>query len=144
MTEQELLQASEDDYMNAEQFAFFKARLLALRETFVERMNNHRHGENERHADEADKATADETYWLNVQLREREARQINDIDTALKRIRSGDYGWCEDTGEMIGLRRLLANPMAQYCAHAMERRERRARTIGTLGSVRDDDIMTTA
>ena len=129
MTEELILRAPDDDYMSVEQIAFFRDRLLSLRETLVARRDSERVDTRERHADEADMATAEESYWLNVQLREREARQIVDIDEALKRIRNGDYGWCEDTGEAIGIKRLLVNPSTRYSADAMERRERRARTM---------------
>ena len=77
----------------------------------------------ERAADELDRATQEEQYWIQVHMKERESNLIRDIDKALHRIRIGEYGFCDDTGDEIGIRRLLIRPTSLFSAEAQARRE---------------------
>jgi len=130
LTEEELLAAPEDDYMNDEQLAFFQQRLFEMRQSLVDAGDdNEKIGDLdvERAADESDRATQEEQYWIQVHMKERETNLIRDIDKALHRIRTGDYGFCEDTGEDIGIKRLLIRPTSLYTAEAQARRELQTR-----------------
>jgi len=129
LTEEELLTASEDDYMNDKQLMFFQQRLLEMRQSLIDENDNEQIGslETERAADESDRATQEEQYWIQVHMKERASNLINDIDKALHRIRTGDYGFCEDTGEEIGIERLLIRPTSLYTAENQARRELQTR-----------------
>ena len=129
LTEEEIIAASEDDYMNDKQLAFFQQRLLEMRESLIESGENEQIGnlDTERSADESDRATQEEQYWIQVHMKERETNLIKDIDKALHRIRTGDYGFCEDTGEDIGIQRLLIRPTSIYTAETQARRELQTR-----------------
>ncbi len=129
LTEEQILKASEDDYMNGEQLAFFKQRLLDMRQSLVTAGESEQIGdlETERSADESDRATQEEQYWIQVHMKERETSLIRDIDKAIHRIRTGDYGFCDDTGEEIGIKRLLIRPTSKYTAEAQARRELQTR-----------------
>ena len=129
LTEEEIIAAPEDDYMNDEQLAFFQQRLLDMRQSLIQAGENAEIGEldTERAADESDRATQEEQYWIQVHMKERETHLIRDIDKALHRVRTGDYGFCEDTGEDIGIRRLLIRPTSLFTAEAQARRELQTR-----------------
>lgn len=129
LTEEEILVASEDDYMNDEQLSFFKQRLLEMRQSLIDAGENEQIGslDTERAADESDRATQEEQYWIQVHMKERESNLIRDIDKALHRIRIGEYGFCEDTGEEIGIKRLLIRPTSLYTAETQARRELQTR-----------------
>jgi len=130
LTEEELLASSEDEYMNEEQLEFFRQRLLQARaeiEQDIERARNElSNGTNE--ADELDRATAEEERWLSLRISEREGKLLRKIDEALQRIDDGEYGYCEDTGDPIGIPRLLARPTATLSAEAKTRREQLEKT----------------
>ena len=130
LTEEELLKAPEDEYMNEEQLEFFRQRLLQARaeiEQDIERARNElSNGTNE--ADELDRATAEEERWLSLRISEREGKLLRKIDEALQRIEDGEYGYCEDTGDPIGIPRLLARPTATLSAEAKTRREQLEKT----------------
>ena len=79
----------------------------------------------ERASDEADVASREEARQWQLRLLEREKKLLDKIDQALERLARGDYGWCEETGEPIGLRRLLLRPTASLCIEAKESQERR-------------------
>ena len=112
MTEDELRAMPDSQYMSPDQLAFFRDRLLRLREEVLvrERDIRVRLNENLTFADPGDRALAEEARWLDLRLRDREAQLRNKIDASLKLIRDGDYGWCEVSGEPIGVERLLARP----------------------------------
>jgi len=133
LTEPEIVAASEDDYMNDEQLAFFQKRLHEMRQSLVS-SNDNQDMDVERAADESDRATQEEQYWIQVHMKERESNLVRDIDKALHRIRTGDYGFCEDTGEEIGIRRLLIRPTSLYTAEAQARRELQTRQYATSES----------
>ena len=125
-TEAELLSAPSDDYMSARQLAFFRARLEAERDALLDsahRTTLHLQ-EYESPADPADRASLEEDHTLELRVRDRERKLMKKIDEALERIEKGTYGWCEETGEPIGLKRLLARPTATLCLEAQERHER--------------------
>ena len=125
-TEAELLSAPSDDYMSARQLAFFRARLEAERDVLLDsahRTTLHLQ-EYESPADPADRASLEEDHTLELRVRDRERKLMKKIDEALERIEKGTYGWCEETGEPIGLKRLLARPTATLCLEAQERHER--------------------
>ena len=129
-TEEELLNASEEEYMDARQLEFFRQRLLAQREEIENDIARARGelstGENE--PDELDRASAEEERWLSLRISEREGKLLKKIDEALQRIDEGEYGYCEDTGEPIGIPRLLARPTATLSAEAKTRREQLEKT----------------
>ncbi|HEX7381857.1 MAG TPA: TraR/DksA C4-type zinc finger protein [Nevskiaceae bacterium] len=125
-SESELLKMPENAYMNDAQLAFFKARLLKMREELSTRAAEFAtdvHG-SEFLPDPSDRATAEEELWRDARLREREEVMMQKIGDALERIRTKDYGYCERTGDPIGLRRLLARPTATTCIGIKERDER--------------------
>ena len=80
--------------------------------------------EREVFADPADRATAEEEHWLDLRLREREAMFLRKVDDALRRIKEKEYGYCEKTGEAIGIARLLARPTATVCVDIKGQDER--------------------
>ncbi len=126
LTEAELLAMPEADYMNAVQTAYFRARLLQLREELLANAaaTSQHLQQNETPADPNDRATVEEEHILELRVRDRERKLLGKIEATLRRIDAGDYGYCEETGEPIGLRRLLARPTATLCVEAQERRER--------------------
>lgn len=125
LTEAELLKMPAAAYMNAAQLAFFRSRLEALRDEMLSNAANTGAAlkENENFADPNDRASMEEEHMLEQRVRDRERKQLKKINSALKRIDSGKYGWCEETGDPIGLPRLLARPTAEYSIEAQERHE---------------------
>ncbi len=126
LDEVSLLAMPEADYMNAAQLAFFRARLRAMR---AELERNARMTEEHLHGaialpDPNDRATVEEAQALELRVRDRERKLLKKIDEALTRIKDGSYGFCEETGEPIGLPRLLARPTASLSIEAQELRER--------------------
>jgi DnaK suppressor protein len=126
LTEAALLKMPAAAYMNAEQLAFFRTRLEALRDEMLgNAADTGEHlKENENFADPNDRATVEEEHMLEQRVRDRERKLLKKVDAALRRIDSGEYGWCLETGEPIGLPRLLARPTAEYSIEAQERHER--------------------
>ncbi|WP_070989282.1 RNA polymerase-binding protein DksA [Halofilum ochraceum] len=129
-TEEELLNSSEEEYMDERQLEYFRRVLLAQRaeiEADIERARGELStGENE--PDELDRASAEEERWLSLRISEREGKLLKKIDETLQRIDEGEYGYCEDTGEPIGIPRLLARPTATLSAEAKTRREQLEKT----------------
>lgn len=128
MTDADILSMSEDEYMNDVQLAFFKHRLLILEGEMVDNAKKTTQAFQEQDttyiADPSDRATIEEEYALELRTRDRERKLLQKIRSALAMIESGDYGYCEDTGEEIGLKRLIARPTASYSIEAQERREK--------------------
>jgi DnaK suppressor protein len=126
LTEQDILNWQGDDYMNEDHLAFFRERLLAQRaELLANASATSQHlQEQESTSDPADRATLEEEYALELRTRDRERKLLMKIDATLRKIEDGTYGYCEDTGEPIGLARLLARPTASLSVEAQERRER--------------------
>lgn len=132
LSEAELLAASPDDYMSPAQLAFFRQRLLdeekALRGAAEE--TTHHLQDNAAEPDPNDRASAEEEHTLELRVRDRERKLLKKITQSLQRIDDGTYGWCEDTGEPIGIPRLLARPTASLCLEAQERHEQKRRQFG--------------
>ncbi|MBG6289647.1 MULTISPECIES: RNA polymerase-binding protein DksA [Pseudomonas] len=127
MTEQELLAQPGEAYMSEAQQGYFRALLLDQRDELQGRIDEEFQAlqDTERASDEADVASREEARQWQLRLLEREKKLLDKIDQALERLARGDYGWCEETGEPIGLRRLLLRPTASLCIEAKERQERR-------------------
>jgi len=132
LTEAELLKCPKSEYMNAAQLRFFKDRLLALQKEL--RDNAGATTEHLRELsfapDPADRATLEEEHALELRTRDRERKLLKKIDQSLARIEDGSYGFCEETGEPIGLQRLLARPTATLSIEAQERREMKQKLYG--------------
>lgn len=129
LTRESLLAAPEDDYMSRPQLEYFKALLLKERQALLDNAHNTSEHlqKNEATPDWTDRATIEEEHALELRVRDRERKLMKKIDQALARIDSGDYGWCEETGEPIGVPRLLARPTATLCLEAQERHEAQER-----------------
>ncbi|SEQ74494.1 transcriptional regulator, TraR/DksA family [Solimonas aquatica] len=125
-TEDELRAMSDDEYMNEVQLEFFRTRLAQMRQEVLQREMDvkERLHEREMFADPADRATAEEEHWLDLRLRERESLLLKKIDDALRRIEAKEYGYCEKTGDPIGIPRLLARPTATVCVDIKGQDER--------------------
>ncbi len=132
LTEAEILKMSDKDYMNEAQLAFFKHRLEQLRDEILK--NADQTTEHLRETvivpDPADRATIEEEHALELRTRDRERKLLKKVEQSLQRIESGDYGWCEETGEPIGVPRLLARPTATLSLEAQQRRELRQKLFG--------------
>lgn len=132
LTEKELLAMPETDYMNAAQLAFFRNRLKLLEQDILN--NAGTTTENLRETqfvpDPADRATIEEEHALELRTRDRERKLLKKVQQSITRIDSGEYGWCDETGEPIGLPRLLARPTATLSLEAQERRELRQKLYG--------------
>jgi DnaK suppressor protein len=122
----ELLAMPESDYMNEAQLNYFKAKLTTMRDEILEnaRETGEHLKENEVFADPNDRATVEEENLLEQRVRDRERKLLKKITTALARIEAGEYGYCLETGDPIGLPRLLARPTAELSIEAQEKHER--------------------
>ncbi|MEO8488956.1 MULTISPECIES: RNA polymerase-binding protein DksA [unclassified Pseudomonas] len=129
MTEQELLAQPPADYMNDAQQAFFRALLLTQRDELQARIEAEFVAlrEQETNSDLADVGAAEEQRQWQLRLLEREKKLLDKIDDALELLARGEYGWCRETGEPIGLQRLLLRPTATLSIEAKEREELRER-----------------
>ncbi len=129
MTEQDLLAQPSADYMNEAQQAFFRALLLAQRNELQVRIEAEfqQLREQETNSDLADIGSAEEQRQWQLRLLEREKKLLDKIDDVLELLARGEYGWCRETGEPIGLQRLLLRPTATLCIEAKEREELRER-----------------
>ena len=122
--------SDDEPFMNAKQREYFKRRLLDWRGELLTESGitlKHLQEETLQAADNADRAAAETDRALELRTRDRERKLIQKIDEALERIADKTYGYCEDTGEPIGLRRLEARPIATLSLEAQERHERRER-----------------
>jgi DnaK suppressor protein len=132
LTEPELIKQAKTDYMSKDQLAFFRQRLLELAAQLRENA-----GATTEHLrelavapDPADRATLEEEHALELRARDRERKLLKKVEGALLRIENGDYGYCEETGEPIGIQRLLARPTATLTIEAQERRELKQKMYG--------------
>lgn len=114
------------DYMNEVQLAFFKEMLLKMQAEILSNAGETTEHlrENEVVPDPADRATIEEEHALELRTRDRERKLLKKVAQALERVASGEYGWCEETGEPIGVGRLLARPTATLSLEAQQRREK--------------------
>ena len=133
LTEAELLAMPDGEYMNDKQREFFRLRLQAQKDDLLSNA-----GETTEHLredttivpDPADRATIEEEHALELRTRDRERKLLKKIGQSLARVESGDYGYCDETGEPIGLARLLARPTATLSLEAQQRREMKQKMFG--------------
>ncbi len=132
LTDEQIMKMSEQDYMNPVQLAFFKSRLQQLEKDLLKNA-----GETTEHLretvlvpDPADRATIEEEHALELRTRDRERKLLKKVQQSIQSIDSGDYGWCEETGEPIGIPRLLARPTATLSLEAQQRRELKQKLYG--------------
>lgn len=132
LTEEELLRAPDREYMSEAQLAFFRQRLVDIREQILRNAGDtgEHLRENEVTTDPSDRATLEEEYTLELRTRDRERKLLKKVEKSLKLIDEGSYGYCEETGEPIGIPRLLARPTATLSLEAQERRERVQKMFG--------------
>ena len=122
--------SDKEPFMNERQREYFRAKLLAWREDILKEAKEtlqHLQEESENHPDLADRASSETDRAIELRARDRQRKLIAKIDEALTRIDDGTYGYCEETGEPISLRRLEARPIATLSVEAQERHERRER-----------------
>ena len=133
LTEAEVLAMPESEYMNDKQLEFFRVKLQTLKDDLLSNA-----GETTEHLredtsivpDPADRATIEEEHALELRTRDRERKLLKKISQSLQRIESGEYGFCDETGEPIGLGRLIARPTATLSLEAQQRRELKQKMFG--------------
>jgi DnaK suppressor protein len=133
LTEAEILAMPEGEYMNEKQLEFFRVKLQTLKDDLLSNA-----GETTEHLredtsivpDPADRATIEEEHALELRTRDRERKLLKKISQSLGRIDAGDYGFCDETGEPIGLGRLIARPTATLSLEAQQRRELKQKMFG--------------
>jgi len=126
------LPSDQEPFMSEEQKAYFRLKLVTWKEEIMRQTRETLKGltaASEQHADVTDRATSETDRALELRARDRQRKLISKINSALGRIEEGSYGYCEDTGEPIGLRRLEARPIATLSLEAQERHERRERVF---------------
>ena len=132
LTDADILKMPEKDYMNEAQLAFFRDLLARMRDDILrkadETVEHMREVDNV--SDPADRATVEEEHTLELRTRDRERKLLKKIEQAIDRIDAGEYGYCDETGEPIGIGRLLARPTATLTIEAQERRERLQKMYG--------------
>ena len=119
-----------EPFMNDRQREYFRQKLLAWREDILKEAKEtlqHLQDENQNHPDFADRASSETDRAIELRARDRQRKLIAKIDEALSRIEDGTYGYCEETGEPISIKRLEARPIATLSIEAQERHERRER-----------------
>jgi len=117
-------------FMNERQREYFRQKLLRWKEEILQESKEtleHLQDENQNHPDLVDRASSETDRAIELRARDRQRKLIAKIDAALKRIEDGSYGYCEETGEPISLKRLDARPIATLSVEAQERHERRER-----------------
>jgi DnaK suppressor protein len=122
--------SDDEPFMNELQRAYFRRKLLNWRDEILRSTKEtlqHLQDDSAQHADIADRATSETERALELRARDRQRKLIAKIDAALERIEDGTYGYCEETGEPISLKRLDARPIATLSVEAQERHERRER-----------------
>ncbi|GMU71352.1 MAG TPA: RNA polymerase-binding protein DksA [Casimicrobiaceae bacterium] len=132
LSEEDVLKAPEKDYMNEAQLAFFKRKLVELRDQLLQNADDtgEHLRENEVTTDPSDRATLEEEYTLELRTRDRERKLLKKVEKSIRMIDDGSYGFCEETGEPIGVARLIARPTATLSLEAQERRERVQKLYG--------------
>jgi DnaK suppressor protein len=119
-----------EPFMNERQQEYFRQKLLSWKEEILREAREtlqHLHDESQNHPDIADRASSETDRAIELRARDRQRKLIAKIDSALQRIDEGTYGYCEETGEPISLKRLDARPIATLSIEAQERHERRER-----------------
>jgi DnaK suppressor protein len=126
--EREYRPTEDEPFMNEQQREYFRQRLLRWKDEILREAREtllHLQNENENHPDLADRASSETDRSIELRARDRQRKLISKIDAALARIEDGTYGYCEETGEPISLRRLEARPIATLSIDAQERHERK-------------------
>ena len=132
LTDEDVLKAPDKDYMNDAQLAFFRRKLIELRDQLLQNADDtgEHLRENEITTDPSDRATLEEEYTLELRTRDRERKLLKKVEKSIRMIDDGSYGFCEETGEPIGVARLIARPTATLSLDAQERRERVPKMYG--------------
>nr|WP_081679668.1 RNA polymerase-binding protein DksA [Acidovorax sp. JHL-9] len=133
LTDAEVMAMPDSEYMNDKQMAFFRRKLVQLKQDI-----HNSAGETTEHLredtvvvpDPADRATIEEEHALELRTRDRERKLLKKIEQSIARIDSGDYGYCDETGEPIGVGRLIARPTATLSLEAQQRRELKQKMFG--------------
>jgi DnaK suppressor protein len=133
LTDAEVIAMPDTEYMNDKQMAFFRLKLVQLKQEILNSA-----GETTEHLredtvivpDPADRATIEEEHALELRTRDRERKLLKKIEQSIARIDAGDYGYCDETGEPIGVGRLLARPTATLSLEAQQRRELKQKMFG--------------
>ncbi|MES2532199.1 MAG: RNA polymerase-binding protein DksA [Pseudomonadota bacterium] len=133
LSDAEVIAMPDAEYMNDKQMAFFRLKLVALKKGILDSA-----GETTEHLredtvvvpDPADRATIEEEHALELRTRDRERKLLKKIEQSIQRIDAGDYGYCDETGEPIGVGRLLARPTATLSLEAQQRRELKQKMFG--------------
>ena len=132
LTAEEILQMSDDDYMDERQLAFFRNLLVQMENEL--RQNADQTTVNLRETtvapDPTDRATIEEEHALELRTRDRERKLLKKVEAAIRRIDEGEYGYCEETGDPIGVARLMARPTATLSLEAQQRRELKQKMYG--------------
>lgn len=133
LTDAEVMAMPDSEYMNDKQMAFFRLKLVQLKQDI-----HNNAGETTEHLredtvvvpDPADRATIEEEHALELRTRDRERKLLKKIEQSIARIDAGDYGYCDETGEPIGVGRLIARPTATLSLEAQQRRELKQKMFG--------------
>ena len=132
LSEEQVLKMPDKEYMNAAQLAFFRDRLEKMKQELLANadLTSEHLRESDVVPDPADRATIEEEHALELRTRDRERKLMKKIDESIMHIDDGSYGYCEETGEPIGIPRLLARPTATLSVEAQQRREQKQRMYG--------------
>ena len=133
LTDEEVLAMPDGEYMNDKQMAFFRLKLVALKSEIHDNAGATTESLREDTVvvpDPADRATIEEEHALELRTRDRERKLLKKIEQSIGRIDAGDYGYCDETGEQIGVGRLIARPTATLSLEAQQRRELKQKMFG--------------
>ncbi|WP_370463051.1 RNA polymerase-binding protein DksA [Limnohabitans sp. Bal53] len=133
LSDAEILAMSDDEYMNDKQMAYFRLKLTHLKQDILAsagQTTEHLREDTVVVPDPADRATIEEEHALELRTRDRERKLLKKIEQSIQRIDAGDYGFCDETGEAIGVGRLLARPTATLSLEAQQRRELKQKMFG--------------
>ena len=133
LSDAEVIAMPDSEYMNEKQMAFFRLKLVDLKQGILENASqttDHLRDDAVVVPDPADRATIEEEHALVLRTRDRERKLLKKIGQSIQRIDAGDYGYCDETGEPIGVGRLLARPTATLSLEAQQRRELKQKMFG--------------
>ena len=133
LTDAEVIAMPDDEYMNKTQLAFFKFKLCELRDSILKSASEtteHMRDDSAVVPDPTDRATIEEEHALELRTRDRERKLLKKIQQSIGRIDQDDYGYCDETGEPIGVSRLIARPTATLSLEAQQRRELKQKMFG--------------
>ncbi|MEJ8827443.1 RNA polymerase-binding protein DksA [Variovorax humicola] len=133
LSDAEVMAMPDSEYMNDRQMAYFRLKLVGLRQGILEsasQTTEHLREDAVVVPDPADRATIEEEHALILRTRDRERKLLKKIGQSIQRIDAGDYGYCDETGEPIGVGRLLARPTATLSLEAQQRRELKQKMFG--------------